>query len=172
MPQHAAACRSMPQRAIFGTVGGVSEACRSMPQHAAANFFLKILLMRLLLLMLLLMLMLLEEFQRVSQLLFPRSPYWRTKWVVHQEAAMEKWEKGHGKLDAAAKEVYLRGKPAAPKSTVRFCLDWKIVITNGLKHAAECRRMPQHAAAGCQNAGPPMVLAPDLALPPARRQKT
>ena len=79
--------------------------------------------------------------------MFTRSPYWRPKWVVHQEAAMEKWEKGHGKLDAAAKEVYLRGKPAAPQSTVHFCLDWKIVITNGPKHAAACRSMPQHAAA-------------------------
>ena len=96
MPQHAA-------------------ACRSMPQHAAANFFLKILLMLLLLLLLLLMLMLLEEFQRVSQLLLSRSPYWRTKWVVHQEAAMEKWETGHGELDAAAKEVYLRGKLPLPR---------------------------------------------------------
>ena len=35
----------------------------------------------------------LKEFQRVTQLLFTRSPYWRTKWVAHQEAAMEKWEK-------------------------------------------------------------------------------
>ena len=37
MPQHAAACRSMPQRQILGAVGGGFEACRSMPQHAAAS---------------------------------------------------------------------------------------------------------------------------------------
>ena len=34
MPQHAAACRSMPQRQILGAVGGGFEACRSMPQRA------------------------------------------------------------------------------------------------------------------------------------------
>ena len=32
--QHAAACRSMPQRQILGAVGGGFEACRSMPQRA------------------------------------------------------------------------------------------------------------------------------------------
>ena len=35
--QHAAACRSMPQRQILGAVGGGFEACRSMPQHSAAS---------------------------------------------------------------------------------------------------------------------------------------
>ena len=34
MPQHAAACRSMPQRQILRAVGGGFEACRSMPQRA------------------------------------------------------------------------------------------------------------------------------------------
>ena len=68
----------MPQHAAAGDFGDCwwgfpkhATACHSMPQHAAANFFLKIPLMLLLLPMLLLMLMLLEEFQRVSQLLFP-----------------------------------------------------------------------------------------------------
>ena len=35
-PQHAAACRSMPQHLFFGAAHGGFEACRSMPQHAAA----------------------------------------------------------------------------------------------------------------------------------------
>ena len=36
-PQHAAACRSMPQHLFFGAAHGGFEACRSMPQHAAAS---------------------------------------------------------------------------------------------------------------------------------------
>ena len=32
-PQHAAACRSMPQHIFFGAAHGGFEACRSMPQH-------------------------------------------------------------------------------------------------------------------------------------------
>ena len=33
-PQHAAACRSMPQHLFFGAAHGGFEACRSMPQRA------------------------------------------------------------------------------------------------------------------------------------------
>ena len=60
-----------------------------------------------------------KEFHRLVQLLFARSPYWRTKWYKFQNAAMEQWNKVHEQLKGDAKERHEREKPMPVKSVLR-----------------------------------------------------
>ena len=61
----------------------------------------------------------LKEFHRLIQLLFTRSPYWRTKWCKFQTAAMENWTKVHEQLSGDFKERHEKEKPLPVKSVVR-----------------------------------------------------
>ena len=58
----------------------------------------------------------LKEFHRLIQLLFARSPFWRTKLCKFQAAAMENWTKVHEQLSGDVKERHEKEKPSPVKS--------------------------------------------------------
>ena len=59
------------------------------------------------------------EFHRLVQLLFARSPFWRTKWYRYQKAAVKKWKDVHEQLPDELKQRHEKERPAPVKSVVR-----------------------------------------------------
>ena len=61
----------------------------------------------------------LKEFNRLAQLLFARSLYWRTKWLQFQQNEMKVWEADHAKLSGDVQARREKQKPAPVCSAQR-----------------------------------------------------